>query len=359
VFQDRFLEAFSVDAQPVAPKVAVVIPCFRVAAQVADVIARVGPECTAIYVIDDACPERSGEVVRSTVADPRVRVIRHDVNQGVGGAMITGYRTALAEGADIVVKIDGDGQMDPTLIPKFVAPIASGRADYVKGNRFYNLEDVQAMPASRLVGNLALSFLTKLSSGYWGLFDPNNGFVAIDARVLANMPLQKISRRYFFESDMLFRLNIMRAVVFDMPMRAVYEQETSSLIPHRVAPHFLRRHLANVFKRVFYSYFLRDFSMASVELVLGCLLFLFGLTFGSMIWIANGNAGVVSTTGTVMIAVLPLLIGLQLLLAFIGCDIGNAPSQVVGPLIEPPDRIDSTNGPSRRGAAISPVASVG
>jgi glycosyltransferase involved in cell wall biosynthesis len=315
------------------PRIAVVIPCYRVSRQVVDLIARIGPECSAIYAVDDCCPEKSGDVIEAACSDRRLRVIRHSANQGVGGAMVTGFRAALADGADIIVKLDGDGQMDPDLIPAFAAPIAQGQADYVKGNRFFSPEDVQGMPKGRLFGNLALSFLTKLSSGYWTLFDPNNGYVAIDARVLTHVPLDKVERRYFFESDMLFRLGTLRARVIDLPMEAVYEDEVSSLNPLKMVPHFARRHLVNTFKRISYSYFLRDFSIASIELVAGILLLGFGLIFGGFTWIANLQAGVATPIGTVMLAALPVLMGLQFLLAFIGYDIANAPAHPVGPLI--------------------------
>src|SRR5437899_2197211 len=125
------------DAAMILPQISVVIPCYRVGKQVLDVIAGIGPECTAIFVIDDHCPEQTGRLVERCVTDPRVRVFYHEKNTGVGGAVMTGYRAALEAGADIIVKIDGDGQMDPRLIPQFVAPIARGEADYTKGNRFF------------------------------------------------------------------------------------------------------------------------------------------------------------------------------------------------------------------------------
>lgn len=318
------------------PRVAVVIPCFRVSRQVVDVIARVGPECSVIYAVDDGCPEHSGDIIKERCLDQRVRVLWHDVNQGVGGAMITGFRAALADGNDIVVKVDGDGQIDPALIPNLVAPIANGFSDYVKGNRFFNIGDVQMMPKMRVLGNLALSFLTKLSSGYWSLFDPNNGFVAIDARVLEHIPLEKISKRYFFESDMLFRLNTLRARVIDMPMKAVYGDEVSGLAPARIIPYFFKRHIVNLMKRLFYSYYLRDFSLASIELPLGMILLNFGLIFGGITWMENGLAGIPTPTGTIMLAVLPILVGLQFLLAFFGYDTTNIPSEPIGQMLNPP-----------------------
>jgi len=147
--------------------IAVVIPCFQVVRHVARVIAAIGSEVDAIYCIDDACPEHSGDWIEQNVADPRVRVIRHANNQGVGGAVKSGYRRAIADGAQVIVKIDGDGQMDPALLPSIVAPIVRGDADYTKGNRFWDLRQLKAMPLARRVGNLGLSFMAKASAGYW------------------------------------------------------------------------------------------------------------------------------------------------------------------------------------------------
>src|SRR5438034_6512860 len=162
-----------------AAGIAVVIPCYRVTRQVADVLAAIGPECGRIYVVDDACPDHSGDFVAANCHDPRICVVRHPVNQGVGAAVMTGYRAAVADGATVIVKIDGDGQMDPRLLRRFVVPIVAGEADYTKGNRFYDLGDVGRMPGARIFGNAVLSILAKLSTGYWGIFDPTNGYTAI------------------------------------------------------------------------------------------------------------------------------------------------------------------------------------
>ncbi|MHA1113581.1 MAG: glycosyltransferase family 2 protein, partial [Alphaproteobacteria bacterium] len=203
-------------------KIVVVVPCYRVKDRVLDVLAKIGPECAGIVVVDDACPERTGAHVEARVTDPRVTVVRHQANQGVGGAVMTGYRAALDAGADIVVKIDGDGQMDPALLPRFIAPILAGEADYTKGNRFYSVANLRDMPGVRLAGNAVLSFVTKLSSGYWSIFDPTNGYTAIHATALRALDLTRVSRRYFFESDMLVQLSSVRAFVGDVPMDAVY-----------------------------------------------------------------------------------------------------------------------------------------
>ena len=320
--------AFQGDETP-APRIAVVIPCYNVAQEIIGVLERIGPECSQIYVIDDACPQHSGDVVEARCSDPRVSVIRHVQNQGVGGAVMTGYRAAIAAGASVIVKIDGDGQMTPDLLPSFVGPILAGQADYTKGNRFYDLSNITRMPTLRIVGNAALSFMAKLSSGYWDLFDPTNGYTAIHANVARHLPLDKISKGYFFETDLLFRLNTIRAVVIDIPMSAEYGDEVSNLKVSRVLGEFLSKHATNVAKRVFYNYFLRDFSVASLELILGIVLLAFGLAYGVTSWLASYRTGVPATTGTVILSALPVLAGIQLLIAFVSFDMASIPKRAI------------------------------
>lgn len=311
------------------PRISVVIPCYRVKDRVLQVIARIGPEVESIFCVDDGCPEGSGRQIRDTVRDPRVRVLFHEKNLGVGAAVITGYREALRSGAQIIAKIDGDGQMDPDILPKIVKPIVEGKADYAKGNRFYSLEYIRRMPFIRKLGNLALSFMSKFSSGYYDLFDPTNGYTAIHAAVAREIPLEKLSRRYFFESDMLFRLNVLRAVVYDVPMPAVYGQEQSSLRVGRILPRFLFGHLVNFCKRILYSYFLRDFKIGSLELLLAAALLPFGLIYGLIRWIGGARLGHTVSAGTVMLAALPIILGFQLLLSFLNQDMNNIPRRPI------------------------------
>lgn len=312
-------------------KIAVVMPCFKVKDHVLPLIQRIGPEVDRIYVIDDCCPQKTGSLVESSSIDSRLTVIYNVVNQGVGGAVIEGYRRAIADGCTVIVKIDGDGQMDPVLIGRFVAPIINGEADYTKGNRFFSLENVTSMPTIRKLGNAALSFMAKFSTGYWNIFDPTNGYTAIDARVAANLPLEKISHRYFFETDLLFRLNTLRAVVVDIPMSAYYGEEVSNLKIHRVLLEFLIKHMRNAGKRIFYNYYLRDMSVASLELPLGIFLLLFGLGYGSIHWLEALGNNTVTAPGTVMLAALPVIVGIQLLLNFLNFDVASVPSRVIYP----------------------------
>lgn len=309
----------------VTAKVGVVIPCYKVTRHIQDVLARIGPECHAIYVVDDACPEQSGNFVLQHCTDPRVRVVFNEVNKGVGGAVMRGYREAAADGCDVVVKVDGDGQMAPELLPQFIAPILEGEADYTKGNRFYDLAQIGQMPAVRLFGNAVLSFMSKFSSGYWDIFDPTNGYTAIHARVIEHLPMEKISRRYFFESDMLFRLNTLRCVVQDIPMDAQYGDEKSNLRIQSILMDFLVKHVRNFGKRIFYNYFLRDLSAASLELVAGIVLLGFGTVFGLSQWYSSSAEQTLSSPGTVMLAALPVLVGIQMLLSFLFYDIQAVP----------------------------------
>jgi dolichol-phosphate mannosyltransferase len=306
-------------------RIAVVIPCYKVRAHILPVIQTIGPEVGAIYAVDDKCPEQSGHFIQENCRDPRVHVIFNQRNEGVGGATLNGFRKAAEDGADVIVKIDGDGQMDPALIPKFAAPIIDRRADYTKGNRFYNPEDVIAMPPVRLIGNAALSFMSKLSTGYWHLFDPTNGYLAISAKVFLQLPTHKIAKRYFFETDMLFRLNTIRAVVLDIPMAAKYGDEESNLKIHRELGRFLAGHTRNFVKRLVYNYFVRDFGIASVQLVGGLGAIGFGTVFGGIKWYQSSVAGMDTPAGTVMIATLPIILGFQLILAFLGFDIAATP----------------------------------
>jgi dolichol-phosphate mannosyltransferase len=307
------------------PLISVVIPCYRVTGHILEVIAAIQQEVGRIYVVDDKCPDGSGKLVEDSVSDSRVSVIYHDINKGVGGATLTGMQHAIEDGAEVIVKIDGDGQMDPNLIPAFVGPILSGQADYTKGNRFFNIDSVQSMPIVRLVGNAGLSFMAKLSTGYWQIFDPTNGYFAIHGKVASMLPHDKIAERYFFETDLLFRLNTLQAVVAEVPMEAVYGTEESNLRVGRESIRFAFGHLKNFTKRLFYNYYLRNFSVASLEIIVAVLGISFGVTYGSLQWFEALSTGIPAASGTVMLAALPVIIGVQSLFAFINHDVRAVP----------------------------------
>jgi dolichol-phosphate mannosyltransferase len=331
-FPGRCEEPVEQRSAPPSPRIAVVIPCYRVAGRIGRVLQQIGPEVTRVYCVDDGCPEQSGAAAEQAAGDdPRIRILRHGQNRGVGGAVVSGYRQAIADGADVIVKLDGDGQMDPRQIPRLIAPILRGEADYVKGNRFFHLESLRSMSWVRLVGNAALSFWSKLSSGYWNSFDPTNGFTALDGAVAQQLPLEKLSRRFFFESDILFRLNLVGAVVENLPMDARYADETSSLSPWKALLVFPFLHLRNLAKRIFYNYFLRDFSVPSVTLLAGICLTACGTVFGAVQWIKSVRTEVFASAGTVTLSALLVILGLQFLLSFISYDIASVPKKPIHP----------------------------
>jgi dolichol-phosphate mannosyltransferase len=323
---------------PRSPSVAVIVPAYRVRDRILEMLAGIPGWVTAIYVVDDACPDGSGDQVLEGCRDARVRLIRHRQNEGVGGAVMSGYARALADGADVLVKMDGDGQMDPALLPQLLGPILRGEADYTKGNRFYELDRITRMPAIRLFGNALLSFMTKLSSGYWDVFDPTNGYTALHSQVASRLPLAKISRRYFFETDMLFRLNTIRAVVVDVPMEARYEGETSSLRIGRIIHEFLFKHARNFGKRIFYNYFLRDLSLASMLLLVGTVFVAVGGFLGLRYWYQSAISGVPTLAGSVMLVALLMIVGIQFLLGFLAQDIASVPKRALHPLLPPVDK---------------------
>ena len=183
-----------------AIQVAVVVPCYKVKEHICNVLSTIGPEVQKIYVVDDACPHNSGDYVRKNCSDHRVVVLRHKKNKGVGGAVLTGYHAALADHCEVIIKMDGDGQMDGGFIPYLIDPILAGEADYTKGNRFFRPEDVYTMPTIRLIANAILSLAAKVSSGYWHMFDVNNGFTAIHAKVARVLPFAKIAHSYFLKT---------------------------------------------------------------------------------------------------------------------------------------------------------------
>ena len=314
----------ALDEEPL-PRIAVVIPCYRVKKHILGLLANIGKEVAVIFVVDDACPEATGQHVQENCRDPRVRVMQHNENKGVGGAVMTGYKAAIADGATVIVKLDGDGQMDPALIMDFAYPILAGEADYVKGNRFFDPEQLISMPRVRVFGNAVLSLMAKISTGYWQSFDPTNGYTAIHAEVARQLPFHKISERYFFETDMLFRLNIHRAKVVDQPMTAQYGDEVSNLNIKKIIGEFLWKHVRNFGKRIVYNYYLRDMSLASLELPLGVAMVIGGLLYGLAKWYHYGSQGLTTPPGTVIVAVLPILLGIQFILAFISHDISSIP----------------------------------
>lgn len=308
------------------PTVAVVIPAYRAEAHIAAVLAGIPALVTHIVVVEDKSPDNTAAVV-SAFPDSRICLVRHEVNQGVGGAVLTGYDMAVKLGAEIIVKMDSDDQMDPAHLLTLMAPVIKGQADYAKGNRFVHMRQLTAMPLLRRMGNMGLSFLTKVASGYWTIFDPSNGYTAIHASVAEQLPKDAIAKRYFYETSMLLELGLMRAVVKDVYLPARYGDEVSSLSEWQVLKTFPIRLFKGFLNRLYVQYFVRDFNAFSVYLLAGIVSGAFGVGWGAYHWIQSAIIDTPASTGTVMLAVLPLMFGLQLLLQALTVDIQNVPTQ--------------------------------
>jgi dolichol-phosphate mannosyltransferase len=316
------------DISPLSSHICVVLPLYKARNQIADVLRGVPGFIRTIVVVDDCSPDDSYERALA-VSDKRIHFVRHEKNQGVGGAVLSGYKKAVDLGAEIIVKMDSDGQMDPSYLLPLISPLLAGEADYTKGNRFLHSRQLKAMPTLRRIGNLGLSFLTKLASGYWNVFDPSNGYTAITASVVNLIDNTAIDRRYFFETSMFLELGLLRAVVQDIYIPAHYADETSHLSEWNALLIFPRRLLSGFIKRIKIQYFLQDFNLVSLYLLSGLGLLIFGGSFGLYRWWLAVQTHVATPTGTVMLVVIPVILGVQFVLQAIALDVQNVPTRVI------------------------------
>jgi dolichol-phosphate mannosyltransferase len=317
-----------------------VIPCYKVKAHILDVIRKAPPWIEGIVCVDDACPEGSGDFIEANNTDPRVVVVRNATNQGVGGATLVGYGEASRRGGQVLVKVDGDDQMDLAYVAHLVAPILLGEADYAKGNRFTSISHLKSMPTVRVLGNAVLSFAAKLSTGYWNIFDPTNGYTAIEATVARMVMEKRVSKRFFFETDLLYHLGTLRAVVRDVPMPARYADEVSNVRISQVVGPFALKHLTNFIQRVLGQYFVRDFHAASLELVFGVFSLLFGVGYAAH-YLVTRVPGQAASAGVVMAAALPVILGAQFLLQAMNFDVLNVPTRPIHPYLRTIARMEA------------------
>jgi dolichol-phosphate mannosyltransferase len=334
--------------------VSAVVPAYNVARELGDVVRQMPPMVKTIVIVNDASRDDTAAVAeRYAQLDPRLIVVHHETNRGVGGAMVTGFQKALEAGADVVVKVDGDGQMPLWLVPQLVQPLVDGAADYTKGNRFRDFAAIRSMPLVRRVGNVVLSFLAKAATGYWHCFDPTNGFVAIRADVLSQVPLKKVDPTYFFETSMLGHLYVLGAVVKEVPMPARYAGETSSLRIGRVLRQFPRRLLGCLLRRITLKNFVYDFTVESFQIACGLPLLLAGMLYGGYHWWWYASRNLAAPTGTVVLSAMSIMIGVQLLISAVNLDLQAIPREPInaGPLThaeEPAQLQPQTAAPSPR-----------
>jgi dolichol-phosphate mannosyltransferase len=302
---------------------AVVIPAYQAGKFIQKVIQQIPSYVDWIIVTDDASTDGTAAVVKQ-MPDPRICVLCHERNTGVGGAMVTGFQKALELQADLVAKIDADGQMDPRYLDRFARAAVRFKCDYVKANRFGHIEKLPTMPGIRLAGNLLLTFLTKFVSGYWNVFDPQNGYVMITRKMLKRLDLKRLDGNYFFENSMLINLNIMRAKIAEIYLPAQYGNEESYMKLSRIIATFPRKLLCGYLYRVYHKYVFRSLSPFALLLFFGIIAMTWGTVWGCMAWWRSYATQIPATTGTVILALLPLLLGWSSLLQALVLDIQDA-----------------------------------
>lgn len=308
--------------------IAVVIPTYKAKKHIVEVIKTIPDWIDMIIIVDDKCPDKTGDFVQSKFSSNKKVIVHFNkVNLGVGGATVNGYKISIDYNMDITVKMDSDGQMDPNYLKSLIDPVAHNKAGYSKGNRFVDFNALRSMPTTRLFGNSVLSFMTKATSGYWNIMDPTNGYTAISNNILKKFNIDKLSRRFFFESDMLINLNINNVIVKDVPIPAIYGDEESTLSIRNTLIRFPFHLVKGAFKRFFYKYLIYDFNMVSVYSIVGGIFVLWGSLYGIYNWVQNYHLGIETPTGTIMLSVLPLILGTQFLLSAINIDINSVPGK--------------------------------
>lgn len=308
-------------------KIAVAIPYYNASRHICDVVAKLPDFIDAVIITNDKSPQPMDQSAIQSVANPNTTVVflENENNLGVGGATMKGFRYAIDNGFDIVVKMDSDDQMDASFLPDLLQPLLKGRAEMAKGNRFRDLNALKKMPVIRRSGNLILSFMTKAATGYWNNFDPNNGYLAIKTSTLKQVDFEKLSKRYFFETSLIAQLYFVNARIKDVSMPAIYADEQSSMKVWRMPVIFATSLLKVFVKRIAKAYFLYDFNIASIYLFTGLPLFLFGVIYGIYNWIYYSSMHILAPTGTIMLVTLSVILGFQLLLQAIQYDIIYSP----------------------------------
>ena len=299
--------------------IAVVIPYYNAADHIVNVVGKLPDYISKIYIIDDS----SVEILPFNILNKNNKVVflKNNNNLGVGGAVKKGFLKAIEDNIDFIIKVDADDQMDTNYISELLDGVIDKGFDYVKGNRFRDLKALKKMPFFRKIGNLGLSFFTKVATGYWNNFDPTNGFFIIKRERLEQLDFTNLSNRYFFETSLLSELYFTKAKVLDVNMPAIYGEEQSNMQVWKMPFVFFPKLIKIFFKRIIKTYLLYDFNIGSVYLIFGAPMFLFGFFYGIFEWYIHTTNGVLAPTGTIMIITLNLILGLQLILQAIQYDI--------------------------------------
>jgi len=308
-------------------RICVVVPALNEEHSIGRVIESIPEFVDHIVVVDDGSTDRTAQIATSLAnKDGRVELLKRQSRGGVGAAIISGHTRAIQLGVDIVAVMAGDGQMDPKYLTLLLDKIVEGY-DYAKGNRFLIEEHLSGMPKHRMLGNVVLSILSKAASGYWNIFDHDNGYTAIRRATLQRLRLSRVSRDYNFERDMLVQLNILGARVADVPIESRYPDRYSKIRLYSFIPRASFFLIRRFFQRIFVKYLFNDVRPFGIMFLPGFLLFAWGFLYGVYLTYLRyfDPRHSSPSTGTVMISVLPFFIGFQLLLFAFVLDVLEAP----------------------------------
>ena len=303
--------------------ICVVVPAFNEELLIEKTVTMMPNFVDRIIVVDDRSTDRTAEVV-AAIEDSRVSLVRHEVNSGVGAAILTGHKRAIELGGDIDVVMAGDAQMNPDYLAPLLDPIIDDGYGFTKANRFFSRNSYEGMPAHRVFGNVVLSFMTKVASGYWHLFDPQNGYTAVTQDVLRRLSLDRIATGYQFENDFLINLSILNVRAKDVPIPAIYGSEVSGIRLSRVIPAIASLLFRGFWRRIFFKYVLWSFSPIALLLFTGLFLCLFGLGWG-IYDIVSALSNTSPTAGTVLLSVGPGMTGIYMLVQALVLDILATP----------------------------------
>ncbi len=297
-----------------------VIPCYKGTKETIYLVEKVLNYVDVVVLIDDACPNNTGKKIREKISSNKLIILFNDFNCGVGGSMKKGFEYLIKKNVGIIIKIDADGQMLPEEIPLLIDPLLKNESTATKGNRFTNLENISKIPKLRLFGMVILGLMSKLSTGYWELFDSTNGFWAIKKDRLKMINLKTLDDRYFFETDLLFRLGLLDTKIIEVGITAIYGNIESSLKPIREIPNFTSKHISLFFKRIFYQYFIFDQNIATIKLIGFLISFLSAITWTSICIYQSNKFQVLTSPGAVGVAVFLSFISFQLIFSFFNYD---------------------------------------
>lgn len=306
-------------------KLAIIIPYYNAQHFILNVVTKAAAFSDTIIIVDDHSPQPLPHGL--TEQFPQVILLKTPKNLGVGGATKVGFKAAtrLAH-IEAVIKLDADDQMDTSYIPALSEAVLNGEYALAKGNRFRDFEALKSMPIARRLGNLFLSFLSKIATGYWNCFDFNNGYLCISSETLQALDFSKISNNYFFETSLISELYFQRGKIKEIGMPAIYGDEESNMkifkMPFLFSINLAKKYIARMWK----GYLMYDFNIGSVYILLGWPLFLCGVIYGGYNWYYYASKGEFTPVGTIMISALLTIVGFQLLLQALQFDMQNNPN---------------------------------